>query len=250
MNADEVFYLKTRSTMSSLLKQIKSINQIERDIVIGYIKYEQKSLTIAVAPHEIPVEICYLCILYYYEYDCFNKDKCAEQMTIDDTNTIVTIQKSGGGFKKAFGAIDIFNKDNSMYSMIYSWTFKILNHKTDTPQVIYIGIDSDYKSKNPVSVNIVSYALGTDTRTVGFAMDNGKYIDVHSEWKYGKDDQIKMELNMSDKTLKYWINEQDIDCKVEGIDFEEDMKYNMCVCAALDGLSIQLVNFDKICCTK
>lgn len=232
--------------MSVLLKQIKSINQIDKDIVIGYIKNEQKLLTLSISPNKIPMGISYLCILFYYEDDCFNKDQCAKEMEIDETNSIVAIKQSGGGFKKALGAMDIFDRNDGI-SRIYSWTFKILDHKPDMAQVIYIGIDSNDKSKNESSLNIVSYALGTETRTAGFTMDNGSYKNIFLEWKYGKGDEIKMELNMEEKTLRYWINNENIDCVLQDIDFAKNMKYNMCVCAAMDGLSLQLLNFEKVC---
>ena len=63
--------------MSSLFKKIKSINQWEKDLVIGYTKQAQRLMK----HNQIPMAISYLCLVYHYEYDYFHE--CEDDMDIN-----------------------------------------------------------------------------------------------------------------------------------------------------------------------
>ena len=76
--------------MSSLFKRIKPINQIDRDIVIGYTKGVQT----LIKSQQIPMAICYLCLLYFYDFDYF--EKAGKGMKINENGDIIEIIKRTG----------------------------------------------------------------------------------------------------------------------------------------------------------
>ena len=55
--------------MASFLKKIQSINQMDKDIVLGYTRRAEK----LVHSNQIPEQISFLCLLYFHEFDCFIK---------------------------------------------------------------------------------------------------------------------------------------------------------------------------------
>ena len=71
-------------------------------------------------------------------------------------------------------------------------------------------------------------------------------VDVSYGCAYSdKDNQVKMELNMDDKTLKYYVNGEDQGIAFDNICFDNDQHYSMCI--SLDEpMSVQLIDFKHV----
>ena len=122
----------------SLLSPSKFINQIDTDIVFGFIRNEQK----LIKPKTIPIEISHLCLLYFYVYDYFVE--CGDRMKISEDNHTVEISQAPAFlYSAAYGYLDIV-RTSYCPPMIYVWTYKILNKHSEA--VIDIGIDSSDKA--------------------------------------------------------------------------------------------------------
>ena len=102
--------------MSSLFKKIKSISQWEKDLAIGYCKEAQK----LVMPNQIPSAISYLCLVYYYQYDYFNK--CDDGLEINERKDTVTKIKEDEDAASAEGFMEVTKGE---MRLIYSWTFQV-----------------------------------------------------------------------------------------------------------------------------
>ena len=120
--------------MSSLVKKIKSINQWEKDLVIGYTKDAQK----LVKPNEIPIAISYLCLIHYYEYDIF---VCPEyklkEMHINHKRDTIIVNNNHICSANVHGIMSI--SDDGIPA-IYRWTFKLFNKGDETKNCTSIGI--------------------------------------------------------------------------------------------------------------
>ena len=223
--------------MSKVLKKIHAINQLDKDVVIGYAKNVQKLLK----TQQIPMAITYLCLLYFYETDYFYK--AGMMMNINDKGDILeALQQS-----TCYGKLDIgyhlhFNK------LILSWTFKIIQFSPLSRNSLCIGIDSsnrrhyDYFFANFNDYSCLKnlfYAVTNEgfMYTVFGASNKGT-----GEWRQG--DTIKMELNAQEGQLRYFVNDKDIG-NVFDIPIGENMVYNLAVFAGDQDTKIQLVSFEK-----
>ena len=54
-----------------------------------------------------------------------------------------------------------------------------------------------------------------------------------------------MQLDPKQKKLKYFRNDKDECIAIVHVEFEQDTKYNMAVFAGDEGVSIQLIEFNK-----
>ena len=109
--------------MASLFKKIKSINQWEKDLVIGYTNEAQK----LVKPNQIPIAISYLCLVYYCQYDYFVfAENKIDGVHINHKKDTVTCN-DGVGIEYVNGIMSI---PDDKIPLIYRWTFKLLAFPT------------------------------------------------------------------------------------------------------------------------
>ena len=73
---------------------------------------------------------------------------------------------------------------------------------------------------------------------------SGCKSNVSSRYKEG--DTVRMELNVKQKQLQYFVNDKDADC-IFDIKGDSNITYNMAVFAGNTGNKIQLVKFEKSC---
>ena len=134
--------------MFANFKKVESINQWEKDLVIGYNNAAQK----LIHPNVIPIAISYLCLVYHHEYDYFNeiwKDadiKINEKKDEFEYCSSDSISTPG----TVYGLMDI---DKSGY--LYSWKFKIATSSTLGDDII-IGITAATNHDGP------DFSIGSD----------------------------------------------------------------------------------------
>ena len=236
--------------MSAMFKKIKAINQIDKDVVIGYTKNAQNILK----PQQIPMAITYLCLLYFHQTDYFYK--AGKMMKINDKGDILEViqQCTTDNRSTCYGNLDIgfhshFNK------LILSWTFKIVQCPW-LRKVLCIGIDSSkrrhYDSffadyNDPLCQKTLFYAV---THQGCMYTVNGKKLKERKEMErlvareWGQGDTIRMELNAEEKQLRYFVNGLDMGI-VFDIPFRENTAYNLAVFAGDKDTKIQLLCFEK-----
>ena len=215
--------------MSSLFKKIKSINQWEKDLVIGYTKKAQK----LVKPNQIPTAISYLCLVYYYQYDYFvfggNK---IDGIHINDKNDTVTVIDDGVGSSYVYGIMSISDE----IPLIYRWTFKLLNKGEEFYNDLAIGISNETDSEHDY------YRI--------FSQGEKDSLDSLAEYAQllNSGDVIIMEVNVKNGEMRYYVNDKDHGIAFENIDFKKN-KYKMEICVGDKGFEIKLIDFTKIKCT-
>ena len=87
-----------------------------------------------------------------------------------------------------------------------------------------------YAGASDVSPCIFSTQNEIDNDNTTYKSINGSYSCIYSH----DNNRVKMELNMNDKTLKFYVNDKDQGIGVKKINFENDEKYTMCICS--DGM--------------
>ena len=215
--------------MSSLFTKIKSINQWEKDLVIGYTKEAQK----LVKPNQIPIAISYLCLVHYYEYDYFvfaaNK---INEIHINHKKDTVTVIDDDVGSRYVYGIMSISDE----IPVIYGWTFKLLNKGKEIDNYFAIGISNEADPEHDY------YRI--------FSEGQKDSLDSLTEYaqQLNNGDVITMEVNVNNGEMRYYVNDKDLGVAFENIDFKKN-KYKMEICVADKGFEIKLIDFTKIKCT-
>ena len=223
------------------LELVKNIDQVTKDIVFGYIRQCEINLL----PNNntffnISSLIKFICIIYYWRQEYFTSHGSCSKL--NDEKDIVT--NTEYKTNTVYGNININNK----ISCIYLWTFKIINWWIPTGQ-IFIGIDSS--NKKFIEKNFTSHY--NHKNPVYYAFDSDGYkISTDDQWadnEYGKQcksgDIVKMEVNILNKTITFYINDKCYGIAYKNIDFE-NKTYNMAVSMHGSTDSVQLIAFQHI----
>ena len=235
--------------MSTKFDVIKKVDQRTKSIINGFMKEAQSLLPFQDnSYYNIPDLVFMITILYYFNPEYFSVH--GRNMELNENKDIMG---SHGGRNTVYGNIVITKKDRGKFI----WTFKLIEPKENV--IMTIGIDSS----NKAFVNDRFYCSGYGHVFYGYQsyseFDTGSLMMRSSEvekqsWKdtdqgyeYGviysdTESQVKMELNMDDKTLKYYVNGKDQGIAFQNICFENDEKYSMCI--SLDEpMSVRLLDF-------
>ena len=219
-----------------MLKRIKSMSQWEKDLVNGYAKNVQK-----LSAHNIPAAISYLCMIYYHENDHFEQHPKFDTVNVNDAKDTMTTE--GGKWAEVYGKFIITNADTKI-PMIYSWTFEIA------------GVSKSYETSigickgNSTLIGThqwpeLAYELSHDGDKALIKFGKFKY-KTYSFERYTKGGIVKMEINMRQKTIKFYVNGKDQGIAFNDIDFSKI--YNVIVGAGDKGITIKLTNFTRKIC--
>ena len=230
--------------MTAHFDLIKATDQKTKDIVNGFIRDSQNLL-----PNDknqyynIPSLVFIITILYYYNPEYFTIH--GDLMELNQDKNIVTMNGfySSTSIKAVYGNVMIEMGSTGKHI----WTFNII--KPNQQAIIVIGIDSSNKQFINSDMNTTSnyypfygyQSYGDDImfpaqnewpsyagyRIYNESVDKNTYEydygDVYSDAK----NEIKMELNMDNKTLKYYVNGKDQGIAFKNICFNNDEKYSM-----------------------
>lgn len=230
--------------MEGFFKQIKFIEQKDKDAVSGYVHKSQTQLPVDQPYYTIPSLIIYGILYYFYDPERF--DECCKGLELNEDKTIVTHTASTGDWKSVYGKTSI--PADSKY--IYEWQFKILQRPgngyghhlfgihsfTNTNKIIDNDFSCSLMHKNSGFNESEFYAI-CDT---GDKYNNREYdIQFGAKWEAG--DVITMILDMNKRTLSYRRNKSDF-----GVAFEDMVFYGetfMAIAMGKNGLSIELTSF-------
>eukprot|EP01084_Bolivina_argentea_P004864 9199_1 len=219
----------------SLNCQTITLNEIDQHteyIVHGFIRNCQ------LYNYNIPNELIYLCLQYYYTYP---EHFCIRRKYNDTITHNKLLQNSiFEGTKYGHNIIP------STQQGIYEWTF-FINQKFSYAS-IYIGIDEHHcKHLN------TNFTRGKDTINYGYCSGrNGYGFKSHSgniqKWgaMYDQDDIISMILDLFSASLSFRKNGKDIGIAYDNIKQDESIKYRMCVARRFVEDSICLLSYKEI----
>eukprot|EP01084_Bolivina_argentea_P223569 378251_1 len=214
---------------TSYFRIIKHTDPTTRDIVFGFIRDIQALLSKNII---VPSEIVYMCLLYFYNVEYFTTH--GSDMSIHDNGQIVKHHATGYYYdadvndgNTVYGNLEI--NPNDYIKCI--WIFKMIKLSTDA--MIAIGLastqantescfhgcwvnaaDAEWVRSEPeedcVNVSYAYQKCDNDilfiTSIDGFQADSDKDYG-NSDLNEG--DEIKMELDIQNRTLKYYVNSKD-----------------------------------------
>lgn len=198
--------------------------QRDQDIVFGFIKRSQSLLPYQQNPYyTIPASIGYIILPYYSAPEYFTAH--GNKMLLNKERNIC---KFVGGINAntVYGAFKIHNK--AAYNKLV-WYFLVNVPQSQT--IAAIGISSGDKTNiNTTFVcsgSNVIYAWQCYLQRATIYYINDGYLDSKS---YGEkftfqDTKVGMEIDIKNKTLKYYLNGKDQGVALNDIDFEEKEYY-------------------------
>ena len=228
----------------------KKVNQRSVDIVNGYIKCAQLLLPYRQNPYyNIPEIVNQICINFYNNPEYFTKYNSDVIQLNDDKTMIIMPDGMFFGNGTSYGNVDIID-DNRLK---YIWKFKIKSCSYHT--LMAIGIDSSskayvYEDFHDCDNKYPYYAFeiySSSEEGVLYEYDQGStnvcvdYGDCGEEIHSIDEATVMMELNLKDKTLKYYINDIDQGVAFTNIYFDQDTIYNMAV--YVNSVNIELIDF-------
>ena len=223
-------------TTAQTFEVMKNADQEAKDVINGFIRNAQSMLEIENEDnpyYNIPSLVFVITMLYYYNPEYF---------TVHGDYILLN-----GDGNVASASFDI--PRNTVYGNVfitkfckgkYIWTFNIV--KSNKNVIIAIGIDSSNKKFANSTFNSFDnasayyayqcWAEGTDDPAR--RVHNGRVDDMQCNVAYGavfsdKACQIKMELDMDHKRLKYYVDGKDQGIAFCNICFKNDEKYSMCI---------------------
>eukprot|EP01084_Bolivina_argentea_P219071 371624_1 len=246
---------------------IKNVDHTTRFIVFGFVRSVE---VLFVNKIHIPSEIVLMCLLYYYNPEYFTVH--GPKMILKDNGYTVESNMHSHVFtgNTAYGNVEI-NKDDYIKCI---WDFEITNGASggdSNHNTLAIGIAANKKNAEEMFVVEWQIFLDKDDENADDVLCGYNYgyqtYDTDCElletevttdlfggsmlscanmktygcmWKVG--DIVTMELDVQNEILKYYVNSIDKGIAVEGVYFDNNVKYVMAV--ACDGeATIKLINF-------
>ena len=204
----------------------QSDDKIKR-LVFGFIRK-------SIPTQSIPMVINYLCVLYYLIKEKFNKIAPNDMIEILSKENILhqydTIKYKSKHDKLKSTIFGCFNIDFATFcNHVLIWNFDIKCNE------LSIGIQS-YLNNKIFKYGNKHYQFYSDGR-----LSSDGVLDLNDDVSFGIGDIIRMELNTSNKSLKFYKN-----CKQIGVEFDNiktsNRQYRMFI--ELSGYgSIKLLNF-------
>ena len=237
---------------------IKPADQKTKDTVNGFTRGLQSLL-----PNDhnnynnIPSLVFMIITLFYYNPEYFTIH--GDHMILNDDKSIIKMLYYGSGsINLVYGNI-VINKSSTQKRI---WTFNIMKPNVDATMVISIdssnkkfanGESIGSKANNATSYygnqshNDVSIALRDDDsiRVYNSTVDENEYPYYYGEVYSDYIGEVKMDLNMNLKTLKYYVNERDQGIAFKDICFKNDEQYSMCITLD-DEMTVKLSDYQHI----
>ena len=243
--------------MSFNFDKIKDIDDYTKSIVYGYIHISQSLL-----PHKqnayyiIPPLVKYLITIYYYHPEFFTKHP--SHIHLNEKNDIVElIENDDSPPASIYGNIKIHK---NLYCNKFIWTFKV----SDAVRGVILAFGIDASSKKVVDLlfdNVLttdapfysyeSYYHGDTTTGRNFYDINSGTIG-HKKEKYGvcftKEgtiNEVQMEFDTKNRTLRYSVNGQDQGIAFNDILLDNNEEYTLAI-SMDDAVTVQLMNFKQM----
>ena len=233
--------------METFLKQIKFIEQKERDLVCGYTHESQIDFSKDNHYFIIPSLVIYTILYYFYDPEKF--DESGAGLTLNEDQTVVTQTGEDDLWTSVYGN-RLIPADSKC---IYEWKFKIFQktYPFFVDQDSYcciLGIHSFEKAKKILDNDFSENYEHKDYAKSNFwAISNLKdkfsndiyAVSYGSKWK--NDDIITMLLDTINEKLSFYVNDEDF-----GVAFEDMILHKetyMAVAIGVQGFSVELISF-------
>ena len=224
-----------------MLKRVKSIKQDTKFTVSGYIRQNEKKLSLFC---NVPDMISYLCLLYYFHGEYF--EKTGDDIRISKNKMRVTKIVNNNNFRNtSYGKTWI----ESTVQQMVQWKFKIdkIVYPVGDIYICLVSTDNrlnqDCNDKNRDKPN---FAIGSP----GWVIVNGDEYEIKcyvgaNLVKYGENDIISMILDTKHRQLCFKRNDGNKITLVKCIKIDSDIKYKMAVSLRSKGDSISLIDFQR-----
>ena len=219
----------------------------ERDklLIFGYVRNEEKIQKLS----NIPMAILYLCLLYYYEPECFAQARPDCFRISGDGLSITNIK-----FCSIYEHSIYLNRwIPSNTDMIYKWIFKIEGIDSDVNTIdepfasIYFGLVSKCDKVNPEPSDTAITAIpnyGISNRGHRYENCLGEYSKIRDKnWHFDKGDTLKYILNLKNNTWSFQKNNGTVLEIFKTIQKLDETRYKFAVQSTLKGLIIKLEYF-------
>ena len=216
----------------SFQKLLKMVDTRSKDSVFGYIRQSRENAD----DTAIPTMIQYCCLKYYFINEYFTK--CGDKLQINDNGKIVSSMFNDDTTGSAHANIMIDPQNASIIKC--KWNIKILKMYGNC----YFGIDS---SNNPKTNEDFTSFFNSDHNCYAFAMLSGDFAALPDTYKkYGERccncDVIRMELDVTNQTLKFYRNGKDLGDGPLKVDVSK--KYHMAIAFHIGGC-FEIVGYDE-----
>lgn len=230
--------------------RLKYVDDRSKKIIFGYIR-EIESILSSYTP-KFPEDIKNLCILFYFEFEQF--DECSAKLQISSSseykeNDIVE-QIESSGWYNVYGKTIIDPKECP--DAIYLWTLLFTKDVTRYQSIFSppIGIISVQKIK---MISFDDYCFSGFTGPPFYCWETwnqrarltgnlGKGKEYGKQKGLKQDDTVEMEFDVKNKSLRFYLNGNDLGIAHNDIDL--DAKYKLGMSFASKTHKMQLINFE------
>ena len=242
--------------MAVSFEKLKLVPVRSKNLIFGFIHETEKELSLT-----IPDLITTICIFYYYQFEHFTV--CGPRIEINKNGNIATVVVDISQLPEVDSKNTVYGFmpiDESNGLLKYIWEFKI--HKGSEWEDIYIGIDSSNKKcinkdfSEELFIDLYDdveeyfdytyYAWGTDSNQY----TNGGKLNESNESEESiqgieEGDMIKMELNVTDRTLMYYKNGVYAQVAFHGLLLKNQV-YHLAIALESKETCIELINFEAM----
>lgn len=225
----------------SVSDRLAQIDNKSTKLVFGYIRLTHSCL-LSSNRYELPIGIVHICLFYYHLTEEFDVSKHSDDIDV----TIDSAINKTSEWNSVYGLVHIDKE--TFNDNIITWSIRI--HAKNDP-VLEIGI-LEVKERENHSENFFvakdGYCYGLYVTSYSQILDT--HITFECSSKLGKiriepnssDNLIRMELNVKNKTIKYYMNGVDFGIAWNDIDFST--KYSLCISLLKLDASVKLEKFE------
>lgn len=224
--------------MTTSLKELKAIDEPTQFAVFGYIRQQEKELSLYI---NITPEIIYLCLAYYYLGEHFDKTAACYELS-EDKMTVISHNESYSWSKTAYGKLWI----DSKIEQIVTWKFKI--NKLVFKHGIYFCLVSRDDRTNEDCLDCMdhpNYGISDNFRVINNENDESKVNKKHAlDTKILKDNDIlSMILDTKKQELSCLNEDGEQLIVIENVTIGNAIRYKMAI-QLFDALnSVSLIDF-------
>ena len=226
------------------LKDIKYVDDLTFKLINGYLRRISNALL-------IPNVIITICTLFYFIKEYFaimingyttDPNYTGDYILFDDDKLSASRMWSCHG--SIYGNICI----DSLSDVICKWYFKIIPlHEKDSiwdAMFVDIGIHGGKVMKHLIENNIGATSFLTNGN--GKILTNKRSIREKEVWYWKGNDVLSIKLNMKDRNVEYFVNDESIGIFFRDIPIGDDIKYRLAIC--LDGVNVtvKLIDFQYV----
>ena len=226
----------------SSLKLLKSLDNLSKKLVFGYVRKVEKEFNISA----VPLLILYKILGYFYLYEYF--EKCGDDLNISDHKMTVTKISEVDGHSwadnNAYGSLWFKSKGNE----IATWKFKI-NKMGDENHEIYFALVSKDIRLNKDAYNSKDkpmYSLSNEGEDMPFYGEGDYHFPEFTLENVSNDgDEVSIRLNTKNRSIKWQIGkENEYEMLFSGIEQEDNISYKLAISLHSITNSISLIDFE------